>query len=958
MRRRLGSIATVALVLCIAAGLAWAQEVTTGTIEGTAKDPQGGPLPGVTVTISSVQGTKTATTDQDGKFRFSYLTAGAYSLKAMLEGFNTVERQNLTVSLAARVNLEIILSTGLSEQIEVVGAAPVVDLSTATTGATISSELMSSVPIGRTFASAIALAPGVVASGIDASNPSIGGASGLENTYVVDGVNIGNAGYGSAGSYSITFGSLGTGVNFDYIQEVQVKTGGYEPEFGEALGGFVNLVTKSGGNEVKGSAFSYLQSSGLEATRVRTDRINASSDPVSFQSYDFGVDVGGPIVKNKAFWYAAFDPTFTTRTRQTAKAITDAQGFHHELEADRSTYNYAANVKWFLNPKHTVSFSSFGDPASGASGAQRAEAVATQDASLKFSSIDYGGHNAIARWNGEITKNLFVEGSVSYHRDRFSETPEHNLHSGVIDSSTVGLAPVQVGGVGFFEDATSERYSYQLKLNSFIHAKGEHSLRYGVEYQDIRYDHAANYSGPPGLPFQDEDGNSIVASTGYIWQVTPGLFTISRIRSGSLASKTHADYVSGFFSDTWSPTKWLKLMAGLRWEQETLFGNLNSFRWRDNWAPRVHVTADPTRDGKSKASLSYGRFFGKVPNDLAVRAMSSEVTYSIDYPLTSVNLSDPSNPVITGPQSSAISFGDQATVIDPNSKLTFQDEYVANLEREVMPSLNVGVTYMHRTLGRTLEDVALSPYSAAVDSGDFGNYYITNPSEALGFPKPSRKYNAVTLKASKHFSDRWQILSSYTWSRLKGNYEGYYRRDNGQSDPFITSLFDFPYLKDERIFRHMIEDGLLPNDRTHVFNTFGSYRLPFDLNVGMSLTVQSGTPITRLGYNKAYETAGEIALERRGASGRTPATGDIGIHLDYPLRVASQSTVLVVLDVFNLLNHQKALEVDQNFELNGIVNPDPSLTVAPCPTCQNEDFGHATAYQSPFAVRLAARLVH
>jgi len=405
------------------------------------------------------------------------------------------------------------------------------------------------------------------------------------------------------------------------------------------------------------------------------------------------------------------------------------------------------------------------------------------------------------------------------------------------------------------------------------------------------------------------------------------------------------------------------LMAGLRWEQETLFGNLSSFRWRDNWAPRVHVTTDPTHDGKTKGSFSYGRFFGKVPNDLAVRALSSEVTYSIDYPLSSVDISDPNNPRIIGPQSGAISFGDQPTVIDPNSKLTFQDEYVTSLEREVIPTLNVGVTYMHRTLGRTLEDVALSPYSAAVDSGEFGNYYITNPSPALGFPNPSRKYDAVTLKASRRFTDRWQILSSYTWSRLRGNYEGYYRRDNGQSDPFITSLFDFPYLKDPTIFKYMIEDGLLPNDRTHVFNAFGSYRLPSDLNLGMSLTIQSGTPITKLGYNKAYETPGEIALESRGASGRTPSTGDIGLHVDYPLRVASGSKVLVVLDVFNLLNHQKAQEVDQNFELNGIVNPDPSLhgpggASLACPTCQNEDFGHATAYQSPFAVRFAARLVH
>src|SRR5262249_36942470 len=153
------------------------------------------------------------------------------------------------------------------------------------------------------------------------------------------------------------------------------------------------------------------------------------------------------------------------------------------------------------------------------------------------------------------------------------------------------------------------------------------------------------------------------------------------------------------------------------------------------------------------------------------------------------------------------------------------------------------------------------------------DYYITNPTPALGFPTPERRYNGVTISASKSFRDRWQLLSSYTWSRLRGNYEGYYRRDNGQSDPFITSLFDFPYLRDPQIFKYLIDkNGLLPNDRTHVFNMYGAYTFPWALNLGMSLKVQSGTPITKLGTNVAYATDYEIPLEPRGHSGRTPTT--------------------------------------------------------------------------------------
>ncbi len=946
MMRRTILFAAVALAMLFVGPIGvQAQEVTTGTIEGTVTDPQGAPLPGVTVTITSAQGTKVETTDTAGDFRFAYLTAGTYGLTATLQGFTTVERQNLTVNLAARVRVEVVMTPGFKEKIEVVGTAPTVDITTATTGATISTALMNSVPLGRTFSNAVNMAPGVVFSGIDNANPSIAGASGLENTYMVDGVNIGNTGYGSSGSYSITFGSLGTGVNYDYIQEVQVKTGGYEPEFGEALGGFVNLVTKSGGNEVKGGVFGYYQGKGLEATRVTTDRINATNDVVSFQSYDYGFDAGGPVVKNKAFWYAAFDPTFTTTARKTPKAITANQGFSHELSADRNTYNYAGNVKWFANEKHTLSISAFGDPAVGPSGAQRPETVGNEAATLKYSKIEFGGNNVVGRWNGEISPNMFIEASVSYHQDRFKETPEQQFPFG---QELTAAGTLNFGGVGFFEDSKSWRTTYMLKANHFLHnLGGEHSVRYGLEFQNIGYDHTADYSGTHiQLP------NGLMSSTGFEWDINESRsrFRISRIRSGPITAGTTQQYSALFLSDEWSPVKWINIMGGIRYEREELIGSLTSFKWGKNWAPRVHVSVDPTRDNRTKASFAYGRFFGKVPNDLAVRALSSEVTYLIDYPLSAWDLSNPNNPRLLNPTDTiqTIVFGNQPEAIDPNSKLTFQDEYVVGLEREIMPNLNASVSYMYRKLGRTLEDVQLVPYTAIRDSGAaFGNYFITNPNPSIGSPNPTRKYNAFTVKVDKRFRERWQLLSSYTWSRLKGNYEGYYRRDNGQSDPFITSLFDFPYLKDPEIFQFTSEDGLLPNDRTHVFNAFGSYKFPFKLNVGASVTVASGTPITKLGYNDVYGNAGEIVLEHRGASGRTPTTGDFGLHADYEIPFKN-SALQLVFDGFNLLNQQKAMDVDVAYELNGSLSHGGSV---------NEDFGHATLFQSPRQIRFAARLV-
>jgi hypothetical protein len=966
-----------------------AQEATSGTIEGTVTDASGAPLPGVTVTLASNQGPKTRTTGADGRFVFAQLPAGTYSVKALLEGFNTVERNDVDVRLGSRLRMDVVMTAGVTEKIEVIGQAPVVDLSTTTTGATFSSEMMSRIPIGRSFSSTLALAPGVVSSGIPgsgSSNPSINGASGLENVYVIDGVNINNAGYGSAGSYSIVFGSLGTGVNFDYIKEVQVKTGGYEPEYGEALGGFVNLVTKTGGNTTVVSPFAYFQ--GLEASRVTTDRQVstgfAAVDITNFRSQDYGAEASGPIVKDKLFFYGAFDPTFTTREFRTAAALRRDLGFDHQLSADRTIWNYAGNIKWLANDKNTVTLSAFGDPSTGAMGPQRIDAATVEDPTARYSDIKFGGNNVAVRLESELYNNGFLQASVAYHMDRFKENLQNNQANGIayFDPTTGDSlgTPKSYGGPGFYDNATSSNTQYLLKLSNFLKGKGEHNLRYGVEYQDIGYDNTANYSGPSGLkipisvdPALGPDSVTYATSTsGYSWDLSSDTFRINRIRTGSLTANTTSHYTAGFISDSYSPVKWINLMAGLRYEQETLIGNLTRHTWGKNWAPRAHITIDPTRDNKTKIFGSYGRFFGKIPNDLAVRALSSEVTSVVSYPRSNVDLSDPNNPRIIDPTNFTefFSFGNEPTVIDPNSKLSYQDEYVTGVEREIIKDFNLGISYTHRALGRTLEDVALVPYTELLAGADFGNYFITNPGPWIkatngqpGFPEPVRKYDGVTVKMDKRWSQQWQVAGSYTWSQLRGNYEGYFRRDNGQSDPFITSLFDFPYIAtpaDRAIWQYAIDpNGKLPNDVTHVLNLYGSRAFGegpngnFDL--GLSFQMQTGVPITALGYNVVYGNGYEIPLAARGEGGerlangtvvpgsfkRGPTTHQVGVHADYNFHVGGQQ-VAAIVRVFNLFNEQKGTDFDQGFELNG-------------PGDNNPDFGKAVTFESPRSFQFALR---
>src|ERR1051325_3446665 len=221
-----------ALLLVVASfGLASAQETTTGSLTGTVVDAQGAPVPGATVTVTSAEGPKTFVTDANGKFFAPYLTPGRYTVRAELTGFSPVEQKNIDVRLGQRLDVgsPTLKVGGVQEVVEVVGAAPVVDTSSTTTGGVLDSETLKRLPVGRNFTDTLYLVPGVSdSSGVGRANPSIAGASGLDNNYVVDGVNISNTGFGGVGTYSIVFGSLGTGVTTDFIKETQVKTGGFE----------------------------------------------------------------------------------------------------------------------------------------------------------------------------------------------------------------------------------------------------------------------------------------------------------------------------------------------------------------------------------------------------------------------------------------------------------------------------------------------------------------------------------------------------------------------------------------------------------------------------------------------------------------------------------------------------------------------------------------------------------
>jgi hypothetical protein len=296
-----------------------AQSMTTGAVQGVIKEESTGEsLVGVTVVASStaLQGTQTAITDENGFYRITNLPPGEYIITFYYADLE-VRRSGVNVGVQKTTPVfQKLNTTGAGEKIEVVGHAPTIDPTSTSQGITLDQEYTRNIPVpGRTFEAALGAAAGSQSDGLGVS---FSGSSSLENQYYVDGVNTTGLGVGT----------VGTPVINDFIEEIEVLTGGYNAEFGRSTGGIVNVVTKSGSNEFKGSVFGYISPGALVASRERTPTQASAIDAEGNLSYDadFGFELGGPIIKDKVWFYVGVAPQFVkTDITRRVKRRTDCR---------------------------------------------------------------------------------------------------------------------------------------------------------------------------------------------------------------------------------------------------------------------------------------------------------------------------------------------------------------------------------------------------------------------------------------------------------------------------------------------------------------------------------------------------------------------------------------------------------------------------------------------------------
>jgi hypothetical protein len=903
-----------ALALLVAAAV---HAQVDGRIEGTVTAEDGSVLPGVTVKATSpgMIGERVATTDSQGVYRLVNLPPGLYEVNATLEGYGRVQNKDVKVGIDQTARVTFSMKPSFATEIQVTGEAPALDVTKATTGVSMSSEDVAKLPMARDFYSVAQITTG---SARDAIGTTFYGSTGAENAYNIEGLNITGGRYGTESK----------ALNFDFIQEVEVKTGGLTAEYGRLTGGLINAITKSGSNDFQASLFGFYEDSSNNSTKDELTT-TAASVRTPDKNVDFGFSLGGAFVQDKLWYFAAYTRKEQSESHDITATIAQIPGqlpppregdsFSNDINTDL----YSGKLTWALSQQHNLSFSIVGDPGDTDGVvllARPSNAIAGPSTTFD-GKRDTGSNDYLGRYNGVAGTTWVFEALAGHHEDQSSYSGAGTDIPRFIDR-TGALPFPEAGGFGPYENEENTRDVFKADVNKFIGSKFE--LKIGGDREDLnvvtdRFNGGAGQriyifnpaAGTiPGQPFVYRHRYYVDLSAPGFNRADPATFTKGEPLHAEPETTNNSLYVQGAIR----PTPNLTINAGFRWEVQEIgnAGGATAAKIDDNYAPRLQFAWDPSSDGTSKVFASFGRYYETIPQDINVRSFGNEgICFCYNFS------QDPANTValpreITGYKSTLLG-GD--TPVDPDLKGQYIDEYLLGYERQIGTNFTVGIQGTYRELGRVIEDFLQDTAN--------GLYAISNPGEGLGRTlylydytpvagqKASRKYTGVELNAKKRFTAGWQLYASYLWSKLEGNYDGVFQASTGQLDPNINSAFDYADFL-------INADGKLSNDRPHSFKVNGSYTLQDgaakDLTMGVSTYWRSGTPLTAYGYSFGYSNW-EYYLTPRGSLGRNPSEYEINLHFDYPFKLGSGRELSLILDVFNALDRQSLTVYDQRYNL-------------------------------------------
>ncbi|MGZ4777561.1 MAG: TonB-dependent receptor [Thermoanaerobaculia bacterium] len=912
---------------------------SNGSISGNATDDSGAATPGVTVTVTNLAtgATRTTVTTTTGHYDLPLLPPGNYSVTAELAGFQPVKFGKVTVNVGSDTGLNFKMKPGVAETVTVTAAAPVVETTKSEVSSVVNEKAIQNLPTnGRNFIDFVLTTPGVVRD-VRLGDISFAGQRGTLNSLVVDGANNDNTFFGQS------VGRTGSGrapyqFSQDAVREFQVNSNAYSAEYGRAGGAVINVVTKSGTNDFHGSAFDYYRDKRLNANDYINVINNRVKSPYHYDQYGFSL--GGPIVKDKHFFFANWDrqrnsvpntvvlgggriSAFPTdAASQAGLATLTALADEYSRQQNQDVYLLKTDHEFLANEHLSLRYNK-----------QQFHGVNFENGGITNAAQHTGNSNVFTDslsgvFDTTATNNFFNEVRAQYLKDR--EPGEANSDRPEAQVSQGGVLVLTIGRNSFSpRETTIKRYQV---ADTATYVLRNHTFKGGFDYSK---DNILNYF--PGNFFGVYRFNSLAdfanGNASRFDQAFPG--------PGTTGPITHPDLKETglFLQDEWHPINTVTVNAGLRYDKQDIAqpsvlnpdAQLQAAGYHtdripidnNNIGPRLGIAWTPGTTNRTVVRAGYGIFYGRTPSIMIGTGMSNNginvqtITFTGNliptYP--SIYSSLPTGATLPKPT---------IFVFDPNFQNPKVQQSSLGVEQQLGSDFSVGATYQFvkgDDLPRSRDVNVSTPttVTATIAGGgtvDFTRYTgrpFSNFTRVIAFESTARsQYNGVTLDLQKRFANNWQGRIAWTHSTVKDN-----KPDATAVVPF-SSGDDSKYASDplnlERDYTFGDNDV---RDRIVLSGVWAVGNYADDLQTGFLKALATGwtisgivsyqtgqpfTPVVNSDLNNDGNPSNDLAPGFRRNSQRLPSQFSIDPRITRDIPLLSGVRLTLIGEAFNITN--------------------------------------------------------
>jgi hypothetical protein len=931
----------VLALLCLAFAAPAIAQVQSGIIAGIVRDEQGGVLPGVSVTLSGADRSATFVTEADGRFRFLDLPPGQYKLTSELQGFSRLIREGITVTVGSNVDIPITMRVAsLSESLTVTGDSPIVDAKAMGTATNFTSAELEQIPTSRDPWALLRTVPGVMVDRVNIAGNETGQQSNFQSkgtrpqdaVWTMDGVVI---------TDMAAIGASPTYFNYDNFEEVQVSTSGQDLK--QPTGGVgLNMVVKRGTNQIRGGVRGYYTSDALEASNVpdELEAIGVTPETADHnnQISDYTAEIGGPIVRDKAWFYGSWANQDIRLLRRSGNLIDrtvlktfDAKGNWQATSKDM------INVLWYLGAKEKYGRSP------GTSGITTDGPDAVWDQGGSYS----GGPQGLTKVenNHVFGANLFLSGRYAYYNTGFGLVPKGGL------DLTSGESQVLATSFGSTRQSLNIRpqHTVNVDANSFHNAWGSaHDLKFGGGYRRVDATTGTLWPGNGLRALNNSATNNVV-----------------RVYREGLGTN-RVEYFSFYAGDTISRGR-LTVDAGLRYDRQwgsalasetganQSFPNLvpgvvfagyrAPFTWNDI-SPRIGATYALDDARKTILRASFNRTAGQLDTFIVGYSNLTSNAGFAEYGWNDVNGDHLA-------QDSEVDFNDFKTVgggfdlanptsvtsvdvIDPNLKAPHTSAFIAGIDRELMPNLAVSASYTYtRTtdvngnftnyytpwIGLTQADYAAGPrltgtlpdgstYDIPTFIPDADKVEAVNFGTILTNYEGYRSYyNGIEVSMTKRLSNRWMARVGGAWNAPNEHYDV---PVNEQGNPTRTDTTPLVNGGAYTVRSGGSGSGDIFIHSKWQINANGMYQAPYGINVAANLFGRQGYPFP------VYRNAGlgvdstrRVLVSPQLDTFRLDNLWDLDLRASKLFRI-DRMNIEAIADLFNVMNANTALVRNRN----------------------------------------------